>query len=142
MAVNYVRREPPASRELVDRLEKRLGRNLPNDYRNYLLEQDGGRLDNNSGAVNTVFGLGEVPDWANMWSILTTFEDRLPAWLLPVARDEYGNLYAVSLRDVDSGSVWFWDHEEEADEGEPPTEENIEWKSPNWQAFIESLQPV
>jgi hypothetical protein len=76
------------------------------------------------------------------WGKLQTYHDRVPTWLLPVAGDEYGNLFAISLRANDFGSVWFWDHEEEADEGESPAEGNIELKAPNWAAFLEGLQPI
>src|SRR5687767_6495775 len=114
MAVEYVRREPPASAELINRLEQRVGRPLPPEYRDYLREQDGGRLDNNSRAINTIFGIGEVPEWASMWDVLETYSERVPDWLLPVADDAFGNLYAVSLRNEDRGSVWFWNHELEA----------------------------
>jgi cell wall assembly regulator SMI1 len=142
MAVAYDHREPPASPELIAQLEARIGHALPDDYRAYLLGQDGGRLDSNDGAVNTVFGLGDVPDWASMWAVLDTYRGRVPAWLLPVADDEYGNLYAISLRPGDFGSVWFWDHEEEADEGEPPSEENLTWKSGSWVGFLQGLAAV
>ncbi len=140
MAVAYVRREPPASPELVARLEAQIGQALPSEYRNYLLAQDGGRLDNNDRHVNTIFGLGEVPEWASMWRKVKTYESRVPAWLLPVAYDDGGNLYAVSLRPEDFGSVWFWDHEEEADEGEPPSEDNIELVSKDWDGFLKGLE--
>lgn len=142
MTVAYRRREPGAPADLITRLEQRVGRPLPDSYRDYLLHCDGGRLAANHEAVKTVFGIGEVPDWANMWKILDLFQDRVPAWLLPVAADEYGNLFAVSLRDDDRGSVWFWDHEEEADEGDPPSEDNINLKAPDWPSFLESLQPL
>jgi hypothetical protein len=114
---------------------------LPPSYRDYLSEQDGGWLDSNTQAVKEVFGLGSVQDSANLWKILTTFADRIPSWLLPVARDEYGNLFAVSLRDQDNGSVWFWDHEEEAGEGEPPSEDNITYKAKDWPGFLARLSP-
>jgi cell wall assembly regulator SMI1 len=140
MAVGYVRREPPASPELVARLEEQVGRALPDDYRSYLLEQDGGRLADNNQALINIFGLGQVPDWTSMWAKLETFHGRIPAWLLPVAQDAYGNLFAISLRPSDFGSVWFWDHEEEADEGEPPSEENISFKAGNWVGFLEGLE--
>jgi cell wall assembly regulator SMI1 len=142
MAVTYLHREPPASQDLVSHLEQRTGRSLPTAYRGYLLDQNGGRLASNDEAVNTVFGLGDVPDWANMWRKLDNYRDRMPTWLLPVANDEYGNLFAISLRDSDFGSVWFWDHEEEADEGEPPSEDNLEWKAPDWLTFLDGLRPV
>ncbi len=142
MAVAYRHREPPSSPEQIARLEERLGRALPADYRDYLLAQDGGRLASNDGAVDTIFGLGDVPDWASMWDKLDVLKDRMPSWLVPVADDAYGNLYAVSLRPSDFGSVWFWDHEEEADEGQPPSEENISFKAGSWTAFLERLQQV
>ena len=119
-----------------------MGQRVPDDYRSYLLQQDGGRLIDNSEAVKYIFGLGDVPDYMSMQGKLRTYHDRVPRWLLPVARDEYGNLYAISLRDSDSGSVWFWDHEREADEGEPPTEDNIKLRAPSWTAFLEGLQPI
>ncbi len=142
MAVPYVRREPPASPELVERLERQIGQALPDQYRDYLLQQDGGRLADNNEAVINIFGLGEVPDWASMWNKLTTFQGRVPPWLLPAAQDAYGNLYAISLRPSDFGSVWFWDHEEEADEGEPPSEDNISLKAGSWTGFLEGLEAV
>src|SRR6266516_8153476 len=135
MAVSYRLQPPPASADLINRLEQRVGQSLPAEYRDYLLAQDGGWLAPNDEALKVVFGLGEVPNELNMWRKLETFRDRLPKWLLPVAQDAYGNLFAVSLRHPDRGSVWFWDHEEEADEGEPPSEDNIELRAPNWRTF-------
>jgi cell wall assembly regulator SMI1 len=142
VAVAFRHREPPGSVEQIARLEARLGRVLPEDYRDYLLAQDGGRLADNSGALDTIFGLGDVPDWASLWDKLDVLTDRMPSWMLPVADDAYGNLYAISLRPDDFGSVWFWDHEEEADEGEPPSEENIAWQAASWSAFLEQLRPL
>jgi cell wall assembly regulator SMI1 len=142
MAVDYLRREPPATPEQIDELQRRVGAPLPADYRGYLAEQNGGRLDNNDEAVNTVYGLGDdVPDWANMDDALDAYAGRVPAWLLPVAEDEYGNVFALSLRPEDNGSVWFWDHEEESDEGEPPAEDNIERKADTWTGFLSRLTP-
>jgi cell wall assembly regulator SMI1 len=141
MTVEYRRREPAASPELIDRLERRIGRPLPDSYRHYLLQQDGGRLASNDQAVNTVFGLGDVPDWASMWDVLDTYAGRMPGWLLPVADDEYGNVFAISLRDGDRGSVWFWDHEEESGDNEEPAEDNIRRVASDWPAFLQSLGP-
>lgn len=142
MAVTYIDRKAPASPELIDRLEQQVGRRLPDDYRDYLLRQDGGSLDFNSEGVQSIFGLGEVPGYASIWENLQTYHDRVPRWLLPVASNFGGNIFAISLRTSDYGSVWFWDHEEEADEGEPPAEDNIELKAPSWSAFLEGLQPI
>jgi len=142
VAVAYRHREQPATPEQIARLEERVGRALPAEYRDYLLAQDGGRLVDNNGAVDTIFGLGEVADWASLWEKLDVLFGRMPSWLLPVADDAYGNLYAISLRPSDFGSVWFWYHEEEADEGEPPAEDNLGFKASSWTGFLEGLRPL
>jgi cell wall assembly regulator SMI1 len=142
MAVAYRLQPPPASPDLIDDLEQRIGRPLPSSYRDFLVRQDGGWLAANDEAIKVVFGLGDVPVELSMWHKLDVFHDRLPVWLLPVAQDAYGNLFAISLRDEDLGSVWFWDHEEEADEGEPPSEDNIDIKARDWQAFLDGLRPL
>jgi hypothetical protein len=141
VAVAYRRQAPPAPTDQIERLERRVGP-LPDAYRDYLRRQDGGRLENNSEVVDEIFGLGpDTPEWASMWKNLELYADRLPTWLLPVASDAAGNLFAISLRNQDRGSVWFWDHEREADEEETPTEENIELRAGDWQSFLDSLQP-
>ena len=141
-AVTYRDRRPPASTHFVARLERHVRRALPPAYRDYLLEQDGGRLCDNSEAIKQILGLGDLPEFASLWHALEVYADRVPYWLLPVASDEFGNLFAVSLRDEDNGSVWFWDHEQEADEDEPPTEDNIKLMAPDWPTFLASLQPA
>jgi cell wall assembly regulator SMI1 len=141
MSVAYYDRQPPATPEQIERLQQRIGRPLPTSYRAYLAEQDGGRLDNNDQAVNTIFGVGDLPDDDSIWEQLDVYGGRVPAWLLPVADDEYGNLYAISLRAQDDGAVWFWDHEEEADEGDPPTEDNLHYKAADWLDFLNRLAP-
>jgi cell wall assembly regulator SMI1 len=142
VSVGYRRQAAPAPADQIQRLEHRIGRPLPDSYRDYLRQHDGGQLQDNSEAVNEIFGVGpDAPEWASMWQKLDVYADRVPSWLLPVASDAAGNLFAVSLRDLDHGSVWFWDHEWEADEDEPPTEENIERRAKDWRTFLDSLQP-
>jgi cell wall assembly regulator SMI1 len=143
MAVGFSETQSPASEESIQRLERQIGRPLPPGYREFLRQHDGGPLDLNDKAVNEIFGLGDdVPDFANMWNQLETYRDRVPEWLLPVANDSFGNLFALALRQEDHGSVWFWDHEKEADEDEPPTEDNIRRVAPDWPTFLNSLKPV
>jgi len=143
MAVGFSETEPPASEASIRRLEQRIGQPLPPAYREFLRQRDGGPVEPNNRAVDEIFGLGdEVPDFASIWSALDRYRCRVPAWLLPVANDAFGNLYGLSLRDEDRGTVWFWDHENEADEDEPPTEDNIARASSDWRAFLDCLEPV
>jgi cell wall assembly regulator SMI1 len=78
MAVGYRNREAPVPPELVDRLEQRIGLRLPDHYRDYLLQQDGGRMQDNNRAVKHIFGIGQVPDYASMWRTLETYSERVP----------------------------------------------------------------
>lgn len=141
MSVPYIRREPPAPADKVEALEWRIGQRLPQDYRSYLLEQDGGRLTNNNETLNTVYGVGDVPDWAGIWFALDTWDDAVPG-LLPVAYDSFGNQYCISLRGEDEGSVWFVDHEAEEDSHGTVTPIEVTRKSASWSEFLASLQPV
>ena len=64
-------------------------------------------------------------------------------WLMePVASDEFGNLYCMSIRRGDGGSIWFWDHELEADEGEAPRLDNIDRVADDWTQFLNGLTPL
>ncbi len=99
-------------------------------------------MDNNDRAVHTVFSVGAVKPIASIFSRLGNFASRVPTWLLPLARDEGGHLFALSLCEADSGTVWFWDHEYEAGEGDQPTEDNITRAADDQQTFLQSLNPI
>ncbi|WP_412538613.1 SMI1/KNR4 family protein [Longispora sp. K20-0274] len=142
MNVEYRRTASPAPENKLAELDTQLPGVLPEDYRAYLLQQDGGRLTSNNEAVREIFGVGDVPDYASIWAKIETYEGRVPAWLLPVAGDAFGNLFCLSLRDTDHGSVWFWDHEgEPEDDDDAPTEDNLTFKAKTWQEFLDSLRP-
>jgi hypothetical protein len=127
---------PPVS--AADRVES-----LPADYRQHAVSPGGGRLAENSTAVKVVFTMSDTaPEWARISEALETYEDRLPGWLTPVARDEFGNLFCLSIRRSDGGSIWFWDHELEADEGEAPRLDNINRVADNWTQFLNGLTPL
>ncbi|MEV4134708.1 SMI1/KNR4 family protein [Dactylosporangium sp. NPDC049742] len=144
--VRYEMSDPPAPEADVHRLEALVGRDLPGEYRAYLAAQDGGWLEDNVYAVNAIFGVREDASYpTNIWKMIQVFDGRLPVWMLPVASDVGGNLYALSMRDADFGSVWFWDHEEEepeAGEEELILELGIEKVADDWNSFLEGLQPI
>ena len=48
------------------------------------------------------------------------YKKRMPKVLLPIAGDSSGNMICISISGDKVGCVWFWDHEEEVYEGEPP----------------------
>ncbi|MGS2807396.1 SMI1/KNR4 family protein [Nocardia sp. MW-W600-9] len=116
---------------------------LPVDYRAYLLGCDGGWMEDNDQVVDEVFGVrADIGEGVSIWDKLEVYEGRVPRWFLPVARDSYGNLFALSLRPEDHGTVWFWDHEEgDGNDDLPPTGRNISIVSSCWSEFIANLTP-
>jgi SMI1-KNR4 cell-wall len=145
------------SPELADEMsvaqaERRLGRRIPEDYRKFLLqERNGGRPAANVSAlpearrvgvgVTDFLGVGH-PDDTDLLRVSEQYRDRVPADLLPVAHAEGGNLVCLSLGGRDRGAVYFWDHEEEAEEGASPTRENLYRIAESFHDFAASLRPA
>lgn len=64
----------------------------------------------------------------------------MPETLLPIGHDSLGNLICLGVVGDDAGTVYFWDHEAEADEDEPPTWDNLSVIQPSFSAFLKSLE--
>lgn len=135
----------------LDLAEKRMGRAIPVSYRQFLFKHNGGYPDlsdfrmqvnrpdiSDLGSVDRFLGIhGEAMD--DLARYLDTYRDRLPANLFPVAHDAGGNLVCISTGAGDDGKVYFWDHEFEVDEGEPPSHENIYSIADSFKEFIDGL---
>lgn len=132
--------------------EKMLGRNIPDPYRSFLLEHNGGRPDANEfrmagsrpgttqpGAIKSFFGIGMPERTLNLDYALETFADRIPAWSFPMASDPGGNLILLAAEGTRKGRVYFWDHEREADDGEPPKEDNLYLIAESFDIFLAQL---
>lgn len=141
----------PLTEAALGLAEKRMGRAIPVSYRQFLLKHNGGYPDlsdfrmrvnrpniSDLGSVDRFLGVhGEATD--DLEHYLDTYRDRLPANLFPIAHDAGGNLVCVSTGVGDDGKVYFWDHEFEADEGEPPGHENIYSIADSFEEFINGL---
>lgn len=116
----------PTSREEIAQLETRWKIKLPDEYKKFLLTSNGGRPNPD------VF---DVPGWAHQGSVLKIFygihagskasrldraievyTDRIPADLIPIAADSFGNAICLGWKGKRRGKVYFWDHEDELDE--------------------------
>ncbi|MRV75986.1 hypothetical protein GJ700_30160 [Duganella sp. FT92W] len=63
-----------------------------------------------------------------------------PRGMLPFGDDPAGNLYLVKISPGDSyGSIFFWDHENEADLEEQPNFDNIHFISQTFDNFLNEL---
>lgn len=97
--------------------------NLPNDYQQYLLKYNGGKpvpsdfhISNEQGisGIHVMYGLNDGPDWQSLRDCFFVFQGRMPSSVLPVGSDHFGNQIVISCAGGHRGSVWFWDHEQEA----------------------------
>ena len=146
MPIEFISPCEPATEEEVTEAERLVEVRIPEDYRGFLLgECNGGRpktnvLDDDDAGVGVdeFLGVGTGGD-SDIARVYETSRDRMPSWLLPVAHAAGGNLICLSLREEDRGSVWFWDHEVEAEEGREATEENLTRVDDRFSSFVSRL---
>ena len=134
---------------LLQQLESQVGVRLPEDYRRFLAETNGGRPESSRFAMRTAAGENEsVVDWfltldpvEELYSIpeyRSMYSDRIPGGLLPIACDPLGNLVLLDLGEKAYGSVYFWDHEHES--MDEPTWDNIAVVARSFAEFTATLR--
>jgi cell wall assembly regulator SMI1 len=136
----------------IDEAERGLGRSIPPDYRKFLLQYNGGRPvpsdfvmagprkgSTQIGTVRYFLGIGTPEETENLDYVLGVFSDRMPPRIFPIARDPGGNFICISNEGADTGTVYFWDHERESEEGEAPGEQNLFIIANSFDEFLEKL---
>lgn len=146
MTISYARTGPKVSE---GRLALAVGAELPADYSDFMLTQNGGVLTetahlpgDDSGASVRAFLIVDDPEETGGYDVgdyLRTYEGRYPDGFLPIAVDASSNLILLDTGYDHPGSVWFWDHEGEADENEPPRTDNITKIADTFTGFVDRL---
>jgi hypothetical protein len=134
----------------IARVERELAVRLPDRYRAFLLETNGGRPSPNvfvfqgptgpqEDLVHWLFGIhfGEL---ASLVGQVRRSRGRVPDTLIPIGEDPFGNLICLAVTGSAAGRVLFWDHEREASEGEPPATDNLYPIADSFDAFLGSLK--
>jgi hypothetical protein len=108
----------------IKRFEKDAQLSLPVEYKDFLLKNNGGSperkffaiedfANNPVGQVQLFFGINcEVASRNVVWN-RETFLGRIPRDLLPIAREDGGNLICISIGGANNGAVFYWDHDAE-----------------------------
>lgn len=136
----------PTNEEAIQRLEKIISAKLPDDYRKFLLDHNGGRPKPDGVPVPKhpekilpimVFhGIAvDVETSCIDWN-LEVMRNRLPDKMLPVATSDFGDLYCMDLSDKHYGYVYFWDHNDECGKD---CRDNIYFVSNSFTSFLERL---
>ena len=137
----------PISKSELEAFEDKLGIKLPNDYRSFLLEHNGGDYPFE---VSTSFGPSD-PRYTIVKSFYPLFTDedsllavsrrvnsQLPQGFLPIGTDGMGNHICLVFSEQDKGSIWFWDHELSQKGGWPPL--NSDRLANHFTEFYDSLE--
>ncbi|MBZ2401119.1 SMI1/KNR4 family protein [Erwinia amylovora] len=137
-----------SEQELV-KLENLLGINLPKDYRGFLKKHNGGYPEpdgfdfasgDDGSSVDKFFGISDSKT-ESIFEYYSTYKDRIPGNYFPVAKDPGGSLILVEIG-RDTSSVYFWDHESEAEDGDIPGMDNVHLISPSFDEFIDNLYEI
>lgn len=137
-----------SEKQLLD-LESKFGIKLPEDYRNFLKKYNGGypQPDGfdfaNGEDGSSVDKFLEISDSVNESIIeyFNNYKDRIPENYFPIAKDPGGNLILIGINNADS-KVYFWDHENEIEEGDIPSMDNMHLIACNFKEFIDSLYEI
>lgn len=118
----------PLDEKTLAAFEDEVGGRLPDDYRQFLLEFNGGKPNPGSFKISKsqggdtlhhAYGLHSGPSYSSIRSAYRTFEGRVPKSLVPIADDPFGNQICIGISGRWQGKVCFWDHEKENDSGRP-----------------------
>jgi SMI1-KNR4 cell-wall len=137
----------PGSEELVRKLESRVGARLPENYRQFLLQHNGGKPSPGrftiprlgvDGVVHVLFGVDrsrqlDILQW------MRELQDDVPEGFIPIGNDPGGNMILLDISDSSGGAspVYYWDCEHYY----PQTHHDVNTYliSPSFSEFIDSL---
>jgi hypothetical protein len=137
----------PLSESILLKHESSWGFRLPEPYRAFLLQNNGGSpvkdcfnfKESTTGSDLRRF-LGITGESLDLPSTLAIYKGRLPARFFPIGKDSGGNVICISVADDDLGKVYFWDHDTEAGTGESPElAMNTILIADSFQEFLEGL---
>ena len=146
---------PAVSEADVAGFEAQLGHALPEDYRRFLLEVNGGRLamENKSfryGNVNMLFSLNAADEGDDLltWALHERSTSALPSRdLLFVGYDDGGGLILVAVAGEHRGEVWFENRSDPRPEGSNPRvlwfdRRDMKKLADSFEQFMGTLKPL
>ena len=147
MSFQVTQNQKPVDESKLLEIEGDYDFNFPQQYKDFLLQFNGGRIlprnftfgDGNydGSRIDRFLAVyeGAYDNFENYLRIYKVDAQRLPDNLIPIAHDDGGNLICISASGEDVGALYFWDHEYESDEDE----ENLFLIAPTFNEFLTSL---
>lgn len=140
---NFTSLGPPLSITDIHQMESRLKYDFPIDYINFLMRFNGGRPDDDLyrivgrphddvGLVQLFFGIGRHPHASNIAWNFDVFAGRIPKTLIPIGREDGGNLICFSRK---NNAIYYWDHHAEG----RIFKQSTFLLASGWQEFLDGL---
>lgn len=114
---------------------------LPRDYRDFLIEYNGGypnpgtykiSYELGESILNIFYGIGNMYD--NLEKKIDIFDEILEIGFIPIADDPCGNQICIGINKEYFGQIYHWAHDKEHDEVE-----SMYFLSESFKEFLESL---
>ncbi len=105
-------------KEMIEAYELRVGINLPEDFRAFLLSSNGGiptpqqaDIPNTqySVLVDYLYGIGDSRQPGDLEYEAVEIEEDLLEGMIVIGHDPGGNLFLLATKGRDRGAVYFWD---------------------------------
>ena len=138
---------PAVSEATVSEFEASVGATLPDDYREFLKHTNGGVPEPSyvpepadlGISARGFFSLGIPEGDLSMSRALSTWDGRYPDKYLPIVFCEGSNLLLLGVHEATRGQVVYWDHDAEAEDGEPPRTDNLTPVASSFTALLDSM---
>lgn len=137
----------------IEGFEAEIGYRLPEDYRQFLLENNGGRphppyyfnvpgWQHSQSLVNDFKGIVSDNEGYGISQVLEIKGDVFPKGFIPIGRDPGGNHILMSLTESTRGEIYFWDHEDSPDTQLNSVKDytNIYPLADSFESFVNSLK--
>lgn len=107
----------------LEMFEREHNLNIPDLYRDFLLTYNGGYADPNvfyisseegESVLNVFYGIGNM--YNNLEKKFDFFDEIVEIGFIPIASDSGGNQICLGVNERFYEKIYFWDHEQEADE--------------------------
>ncbi len=154
MQIEEPNRYGATSPEAIAEFEVRWGVVLPAEYKAFLLQSNGGMptpdcfvvpgFHGQGSSLNSFYGIHNGREHHQLDRACETYEDRVPADLIPIASDACGNNICIGWKGEREGKVYFWDHEDELDEDGDFVQDyrNVYLVANSLQEFLDNLMTL
>jgi hypothetical protein len=140
---------PLLAEKQIDRIERELDVKLPEEYRSFLLRNNGGKPRPNffaiqghktllMGRVDALFGIGRPAKESNVDWNYKNLIGQLPNYHFPIGTTTEEDMVTLSLGKLDAGRIYYWIRAEYNVSGD----NEAYFIAGNFSKFLESLYAV